>query len=135
MTEREQWWLTATVWMEARGEPFMGQQAVAHVILNRLKTIRWGHALGAVVLAPLQFSCWNSDSPTRRALAYVNETLDGSWLQVCEAVWAATRPTAIDPTGGARHYYNPAVAHPHWDQGQTLPRVTIGRHVFVRDVT
>ncbi len=134
MTDRERWWLQATVWMEARGEPFAGQQAVAHVILNRLHSRRWGHTIGAVVLAPQQFSAWNTESLTRRTLAYVSEDGDVSWHQVKAACTLATASDAVDPTDGARHYYNPAVAMPFWDHGQTLPRVTIGRHVFVRDV-
>lgn len=135
MTERERWWLTATVWMEARGEPGLGQQAVAHVILNRLASLRWGDTVGAVVLAPLQFSAWNSESPTRRALGRLDEVIDGSWHDVLSSCVRAIQAGAgNDPTGGARHYYNPEGAHPAWDAEKALPRVTIGRHVFVRNV-
>lgn len=132
MTERERWWLVATVWMEARGEPAEGQRAVAHVILNRLNAKRWGHTVGAVVLAPLQFSAWNSDSPTRHALAYVDETSDPTWLVVGDScAYAFTQP---DPTNGALNYYNPAVCSPPWAADPALPHIQIGRHVFVAGV-
>ena len=130
MTDREHWWLTATVWMEARGESDLGKRAVAHVVLNRLRAKRWGRTVGEVVLAPWQFSCWNTDSPTRKALALVDEQA-GSWVDSArEALRAETMP---DPTRGARHYYNPEVVRPDWDR-TWYPRVTIGRHVFVADV-
>lgn len=132
MTDRDRWWMTATVWMEARGESRQGKLAVAYNILNRLRAKRWGRTVGEVVLAPWQYSCWNTDSPTRKALARVDE-LAGSWIDSAEAVAFATTGQKPDPTDGALHYYNPAVASPSWDKPQ-YRRVTIGNHVFVRDV-
>lgn len=134
MTDRDRWWMTATVWMEARGESRQGKLAVAYVILNRFRRLIGEDArVGEVCLAPKQFSCWNADSPTRKALARVDE-LSPSWVDSANAVELALAGAKPDPTGGARHYYNPSVASPAWDKGQTRPRVTIGHHVFVRDV-
>jgi len=133
MTDREWWWMTATVWMEARGEIYAGQIAVAHVILNRLRDGRFGTTIGCVVLQPKQFSCWNTESPTRNTLGVVHED-EPAWLSCEKACRSAGIFEAIDPTRGACHYYNPAVAHPNWDAGQLLPRVQIGRHVFVQNV-
>lgn len=132
MTEREKWWLTATVWMEARGEPAQGQYAVACVILNRLRRKKWGRTVGEVVLAPKQFSCWNSESPTRAMLARCDEA-GPSWLACVKAVEKAIEGRTDDPTGNALHYFNPSVVKPFWDKPR-YPRVTIGHHVFVRDV-
>lgn len=134
MTERERWWATATVWMEARGEPEAGQIAVAHVILNRLQSRRWGETVGEVCLAAKQFSCWDSMSPTRKPLARVDEN-SGSWLAAKGAVMAADLGVRPDVTEGALHYYATSLLRPpFWDKAKTLPRVTIGRHVFVRGV-
>lgn len=133
MSDRDRWWLTATVWMEASGEPRDGMVAVAHVLLNRLRAKRWGRTPGEVCLAAFQFSCWNTDSPTRPSLARVDEA-SKTWIDATNAVERARTGVDPDPTLGALHYYNPAWAHPAWDQAKTLPRVTIGRHVFVRDV-
>lgn len=132
MTPRERWWWQATVWMEARGESFTGQRAVAANILHRLRTGRWGHTIAAVVLYPKQYSCWNTDSPTRRALAYLSEESDPSWLSVARAC-TETELGAPDDTCGALHYYNPADGVPSWDKPE-YPRVQIGRHIFVRGV-
>jgi spore germination cell wall hydrolase CwlJ-like protein len=133
MTERDRWWLTATVWMEARGESRQGKLAVAYVLLNRLATKRWGERAGEVCLAPLQFSCWNHDSPTRKFLARVDE-MAGSWIDSENAVALAIHGVKPDPTEGALHYYNPNVVHPSWDLPPQKPRVVIGHHVFVRGI-
>lgn len=132
MTERDRWWLTATVWMEARGESRQGKLAVAYVLLNRLHSGKWGERAGEVCLANKQFSCWNSDSPTRKALACTDE-LTPSWIDSAEAVRIAVAGEKPDPTGGALHYYNPDVVQPKWDD-HSRPRVVIGHHVFVRNV-
>lgn len=133
MIERDRWWMTATVWMEAQGEPPLGKLAVAYVLLNRLRTGRWGTRVGEVCLAPKQFSCWNHDSPTRKRLARVDERT-GPWLACERAVVSALGDSEPDPTGGALHYYNPSVVAPSWDADKSKPRVTIGAHVFVRNV-
>jgi N-acetylmuramoyl-L-alanine amidase len=129
VTDRDRWWLTATVWMEARGEPRQGKLAVAYNILHRVRSGRWGQQVGEVVLAPFQYSCWNTDSPTRRALARCDE-LAPSWIDSTVAVEYAVTGAKPDPIDGALHYYNPDVVKPHWDRSW-YPRVTIGHHVFV----
>lgn len=132
MNARDRWWWQATTWMEARGEGLVGQIAVAKNILNRLHDGRWGHTIGAVVLAPKQYSSWNSDAPTRKALAYVNEETDQSWLSVDRALSVAMDLT-VDPTNGALHYYSVSIPTPAWDKPE-YPRVQIGRHIFVQGV-
>lgn len=54
---------------EAGGEPFEGKLAVAYVIRNRL--IRWG-SVTDVIFAPFQFSCWNTESATRKNLDQIS---------------------------------------------------------------
>ena len=46
--------------MEARGEDAAGQEAVTHVINNRLRHGGFGKTAAAVCLAKDQFSCWNT---------------------------------------------------------------------------
>ncbi|GMT15557.1 hypothetical protein PFISCL1PPCAC_6854, partial [Pristionchus fissidentatus] len=58
--------LKKTIWLEARGEPYDGQVAVAHVIKNRAETNRgyWGgNTISGVCLYPQQFECWNNRQP------------------------------------------------------------------------
>ena len=47
-----------TMAFEAQGEPDIGKAAVAHVILNRKKTHRWGNTIKDVVMKPWQFEPW-----------------------------------------------------------------------------
>jgi spore germination cell wall hydrolase CwlJ-like protein len=51
-------WLTLTVYHEARGESVEGQKAVVKVILNRSKKKGW--PIEDIVRARKQFSCFNN---------------------------------------------------------------------------
>ena len=116
-----------TVYGEARGEPDDGQLAVAHVIVNRLRTNRWGPTLANVCVAPFQFSSWNNNDPNRPLM-----------MALMEDDPALTKPLrflqdalvgAPDPTMGACWYYAVSlVPPPAWDQGQSF--IQIGRHKF-----
>lgn len=110
--------LAQTVWGEARGEPAAGQQAVAAVILNRAKAS--GKSPAQVVSAPHQFSGYNP-----RSQALTPEQLAPILANIDPVVSGA----APDPTGGADHFYNPALASPSWGQGAGQ---TIGAHKFMR---
>lgn len=44
------------LWAEARGESDLGKRAVAHVILNRLKSARFPNTVKGVITAPRQFA-------------------------------------------------------------------------------
>ena len=48
--------LAASVYFESKGEPLVGQLAVAEVILNRVESKRFGAGVCGVVLKPGQFS-------------------------------------------------------------------------------
>lgn len=142
--------MAATVYMEARGEPFIGKCAVAHVIMNRTR-----ENLGPidVVLAPWQFSCWNTDSPTRRFLDFMNTT--GEWEECVAAAahalfrrWYFDQHTPLaDPSGGAIFYLNVELtkslrggtlpkwaAHPDDNTRINADKVTtvVGRHTFMK---
>ena len=51
-------YLIRTIAFEASGEPEVGKAAVAHVILNRKKSGRWGDNIKDVVTHPGQFEPW-----------------------------------------------------------------------------
>jgi hypothetical protein len=51
-------YLIRTVAFEAPNEPAIGKAAVAHVILNRKKSGRWGHEIKKIVTQPWQFEPW-----------------------------------------------------------------------------
>lgn len=122
-----------TIWMEARGEGALGEDAVAHVLLNRLRDGRWGKTLAAVCLSAYQFSCWNTADPNRWSMARL---VDGDpLLQGCRDQLDLAEGEA-DPTGGATHYLTIDVLQhgaPAWVAGGTRT-VQIGQHVFFKGV-
>ena len=56
VSEADLYLLAATVYTEAGGEDYMGQVAVANVILNRLRSGKFGKTLSDVIYQPYQFS-------------------------------------------------------------------------------
>jgi N-acetylmuramoyl-L-alanine amidase len=121
-----------TLWQEARGEPLEGQRAVAHVLVNRLKSGRWGSTLAMVCLSPLQFSGWNLHDPNRMAAAALPD--DDPTLVALGAVLQAAVDGEPDPTGGAMWYYAHSMATPPaWIQGATFCG-RFGNQLFYKDV-
>lgn len=125
--------LARTLWGEARGESVRGIEAVAAVVVNRVRVAErrggfwWGDSVVAVCRKPCQFSCWNADEPNRPKLLAV--TADDPVFATCLRV--ARRAVAgllDDPTGGATHYHALGL-HPDW-AATHCPSAEIGRHVF-----
>lgn len=122
--------MAEALYHEARGEPLMGQIAVAEVILNRRDSRRYPDTVCGVVrqgtgrLHMCQFSYYCDGLPDtirdRRAWAAVGRVaramLDG-----------APRPL----TEGAMFYHTKAVS-PYWRDAFTETTV-IGAHIFYRD--
>lgn len=130
LTPRQRDLLIRTIIGEAAAEPFAGQQAVANVVLNRLGAGRYGGSVEDVLFAKNQFEPW---STRRDELMAIPQTAD-TYRTAAMAVDAALKS---DPTGGATHFYAPAVMEgrggaPSWaanmqDNGTAM---TIGGHVF-----
>lgn len=104
------------VYGEARGEPYIGQVAVAAVILNRLKSEQFPNTVHGVIFQPGAFTA----------------VADGQiWLTPDETARKAVLDAinGWDPTGGCLYYFNPATATSKWIW--TRPQVkTIGKHIF-----
>jgi N-acetylmuramoyl-L-alanine amidase len=129
--------LARTIYGEARGEKVRGKEAVACVIMNRVKRARerggywWGDTLGQVCLKPWQFSCWNEGDANREKI--VSVTPENRVFQTCIRIARRAAAGAIDdPTGGATHYHNKTV-HPPWTRSR-VPKAEIGRHFFYNDI-
>jgi spore germination cell wall hydrolase CwlJ-like protein len=104
------------IYGEARGEPLLGQQAVAAVVMNRVASRSYPDDVCAVVTEPGQFSfAWQ---PPREAAA---------WRRAVAVAEMALAGDGIDPTGGAL-YYNEAASRATWSRGMTGRR--IGDHIF-----
>ena len=121
---------TATVYMEASGEPNLGKLGVAMVLVNRLRSGKYA-TLAAVCLAPEQFSCWNTSDPNRSRLAHLPDT--DELLLVCEATvkHALTLAPENDPTQGATNYFAITIPTPFWARALTKT-VQIGKHIFMK---
>jgi N-acetylmuramoyl-L-alanine amidase len=106
------------VYGEARGEPYVGQVAIAAVILNRVKSPAFPDTPAAVIFEPRAFTAVADGqiwlSPNEKAKKAVRDALNG---------W--------DPTDGCVYYFNPATATSKWIWSR--PQVKrIGKHIFCR---
>jgi spore germination cell wall hydrolase CwlJ-like protein len=123
-------WAVLTIWQEARSEPQDGRVAVAEVIRNRLakKYNCSGKSVADCVLAPLQFSGWNSHDPNRIFAATIDD--DDPIVAQCYDAWNAAQ-SGTTVAHGALLYLNPAIAvsPPPW-VAACVEVARIGRHVF-----
>jgi spore germination cell wall hydrolase CwlJ-like protein len=132
MTPSERDLAIRTVYGEARGEPPVGQAAVASVIRNR--TLSGGSNVGSVITSPYQFSVWNKGDPNGD-IARKLQPADPAYRKIGAIVDGVMAGKTPDPTNGASSYYNPAEASPAW--GPKLAQendVTIGNHRFVGSI-
>lgn len=127
--------LARTIFGEARGEPHEGLEAVACVVLNRVKISQkkgrywWGNDIIGVCQKPYQFSCWNKSDPSYHRLINVTD----SNIHFATALRIARRAVIgalPDNTNGATHYHADYVS-PYWAVGEK-PIKKIGRHIFFK---
>lgn len=55
-SDEEVWLLACIIDWEAGSESYEGKLAVANVVLNRVKSGKWGSSITSVIYAPKQFS-------------------------------------------------------------------------------
>jgi len=125
-------WLTLTIYHEARGESVKGQKAVAKVILNRAKKHNW--PVSNVVLSRKQFSCYN-DGLGDPSVWVRNVTAAARVLENAEA--GLREWYAGDSLMGATHYYAikgmSTGRPPYWAAGMKFI-VEIEGHRFLREL-
>jgi spore germination cell wall hydrolase CwlJ-like protein len=127
--------LALTLWGEADGRPVRAMEAVASVVMTRVRLAatpggptHLGQGVVAVCRAPFQFGCWHPGHPRRRAIA---ELPEGAELGACRRVAArALAGVLADPTGGATHYHADE-ALPRWALGR-MATAEFGGLVFYR---
>ena len=130
MTENDIEVFCKTIYGEARGETQEGQIAVACCILNRFKSKKWFSAktIAGVCQKPWQFSCWNKSDPNAQKLARLSKS---EWMKYKSIIDIAL---ISDITGGATHYYAPALVKcPAWAEGK-IPCSEYGHHLFFKDI-
>ncbi|MEG1791865.1 MAG: spore cortex-lytic enzyme [Clostridia bacterium] len=110
--------LAKCVYAEARGEPYLGQVAVAAVILNRVKHPDFPNTIAGVIYQPWAFTAVNDGqinlTPNESAKKAARDALNG---------W--------DPTNGCIYYYNPSVTTNKWIWSRPILLV-IGKHNFAK---
>lgn len=104
------------VYGEARGEPYIGQVAVAAVILNRIEDEKFPDTASGVIFEPLAFTAVADGqiwlTPNEEAKRAVIDAING---------W--------DPSENALYYFNPDTATSGWIW--TRPQIKkIGEHIF-----
>lgn len=108
--------LARVVYGEARGEEYVGQVAVAAVVLNRVKSSSFPNTIAGVVYQAGAFDCVADGqinlSPDSTAMKAAQDALNG---------W--------DPTYGCLFYYNPRTATSAWMLSRPV-KLVIGEHNF-----
>lgn len=151
-TEQQLYIMAITLWGEARSDGRVGMEAVAAVILNRMK--KRNQDVIRVCKQPYQFSMWNKDAVGvyhRKILdaALLNDisnvyklvTRNGAYpreMDSFEDAMTISRDALMgrltDPTehiGGADHYHVTSMPKkPNWARRMEYPRVRIGSHTF-----
>lgn len=123
--------LARTIWGEARGEVAGGMEAVACVIMNRVRYPRWwGSSVITVCRSPWQFSCWNVNDPNRVKLITVTED-DPQFAQALAIARRAVAGELADTTNGADSYADLRVVQPSWAIDSKVV-AKIGNHTFYR---
>lgn len=93
MDEREL--LARMVWVEARGEPFEGQQAVAEVVLNRLVASNFQNSVESIIMAQGQFNSarfLDKAEPNQTQYEAVERALKGPYVTPINTVYFAQQP-------------------------------------------
>lgn len=123
-------YLIRTIAFEAGEEPDEGKAAVAHVVLNRERSGRWGESIKKVVTRAWQFEPWMTKRKQMVSLS-PNDPRYRDAARIADAVLSGQIP---DPTAGATHFLNPTIVQkrrggyvPDWARGEGQP---IGQHTF-----
>lgn len=101
---------------EARGESYVGQVAIAAVVLNRVKHSSFPGTIAGVIYQQGAFTAVSDGQ--------INITPDQSCYNA-----ARDALNGWDPTYGAIYYYNPQTATNSWIRTRKVV-TTIGKHIF-----
>ena len=95
LTLEEEHLLARMVWVEAQGEPFEGQQAVAEVVLNRLSADGFQNTVKGVIYADNQFRSTpflEDAEPTSIQYEAIERALEGPYVLPMDVCYFATYP-------------------------------------------
>lgn len=123
------YWLALLIFLEARGENFLGKLAIAWVVMTRAEERK--QSVQDVVLAAYQFSAFNTNDPNR--LLVDNAPFSDEWRSCLRAAAGAYFALEENPAPRANHYLNPKAVKelPKWYRKDCVVRV-IERHEFLK---
>jgi N-acetylmuramoyl-L-alanine amidase len=123
LSERDVRDIALVIYHEGRDQPFAGQLAIAHVVLNRRDDPRFPKSITGVVRQPGAFS----------SLAHERSVVDlAAWRQALTVARIAAQDRDGDPTHGAT-YFDGTEARPSWLPAMRRLAV-IGDHAFYREM-
>ena len=129
--------LALNIYHEARDQPFIGQVAVAQVVMNRVRDDRYPDDVCEVVTQGPTYS-WRPDFPVRHRCQFSwycdgksDKTPDEeAWEQALIIAQGVHTGNLDDFVEGATHYHATYVL-PEWAESK-VPVVQIAEHVFYR---
>ena len=129
--------LATAIYFEARGEPMVGQVAVAQVVLNRVYDERYPDTICDVVKQGYYYS-WNPKIPIPFKCQFTfwcdkkDEVIkdETAYMWASEIAIASMNGVLYDTTNGATHYHAYYV-QPSWSKRFTQT-VRINDHIFYR---
>ena len=129
--------LALNIYHEARDQPFIGQVAVAQVVMNRVRDDRYPDDVCEVVTQGPTYS-WRPDFPVRHRCQFSwycdgksDKTPDEeAWEQAMIIAQGVHTGNLDDFVEGATHYHATYVL-PEWAESK-VPVVQIAEHVFYR---
>lgn len=121
--------LSTTVYLEARDQSALGQQAVAEVALRRRDSGLWGNNLCSVVTARKQFA--PTLMPPQTRLSNIEAWTEAVSISLAsERNWALPRNQRKLVVPGASHFAAMGIATPSWSAADQV--ATIGDHTFYK---
>ena len=129
--------LALNIYHEARDQPFIGQVAVAQVVMNRVRDDRYPDDVCGVVKQGPTYK-WKQDFPVRDRCQFSWYCDGKSDKTPDEHAWEVAMLVSVgvyngnlgDYVEGATHYHATYVL-PEWAETKT-PTVQIGQHMFYR---
>jgi spore germination cell wall hydrolase CwlJ-like protein len=124
--------LARTIYGEAAGESSAGKEAVASVVMNRVRSSRYPNSAAEVCLQKSQFSCWNPDDPNFAKIKNLQPGTNPVFESCYEIAERAVKGLLHDATDGAMHYYADYIPEPSWVTNSPNAKLTakIGHHLF-----
>lgn len=116
--------LARTIWGEAKGLSQDAMEAIACVVLNRVRISEdrggywWGNDVITICQKPYQFMCWNRSSPNYMKLSEVNS--NNVDFNICKLIAGEAMEGILeDITNGATNYYKVNIGVPSWARDYT----------------